>query len=181
VAAPCEPWHCLRGPVQIGSGGRPLNGIVRQHMTPLSAFERQVLDACLAGSSEQLSILRAQAAVASVLARKHTGPGAYIDLATPESLPLVTPRSLVIDDVDVRVAGVSSGLATILYVVAGRLNLLEFATHDDAWPADPVAESIGYFRFVPADAKSFALEPVAFRDTATLMRLLSDRGARDAA
>jgi hypothetical protein len=31
VAAPCAPWHCLRGPVRDRVRGRPFNGIVRQH------------------------------------------------------------------------------------------------------------------------------------------------------
>jgi hypothetical protein len=29
VAAPCAPWHCVRGPVRSGCGGRPFNTIVR--------------------------------------------------------------------------------------------------------------------------------------------------------
>jgi len=29
VAAPCAPWHCVRGPVRNGGSGRPFNGIVR--------------------------------------------------------------------------------------------------------------------------------------------------------
>jgi ribosomal protein S18 acetylase RimI-like enzyme len=32
LAAPCAPWHCVRGPVRIGSCGRPLNEIVRRHL-----------------------------------------------------------------------------------------------------------------------------------------------------
>jgi hypothetical protein len=31
VAAPCAPLHCVRGPVRMGGGGRPLNSIVRSH------------------------------------------------------------------------------------------------------------------------------------------------------
>jgi hypothetical protein len=36
VAAPCAPWHCLRGPVRNGGRGRPFNGIVRQHSTSVA-------------------------------------------------------------------------------------------------------------------------------------------------
>ncbi len=32
MAAPCAPWHCVRGPVRKGGGVRPLNSIVRQHV-----------------------------------------------------------------------------------------------------------------------------------------------------
>jgi rubredoxin len=31
VAAPCAPWHCVRGPVRNSGITRPFNGIVRLH------------------------------------------------------------------------------------------------------------------------------------------------------
>jgi hypothetical protein len=39
VAAPCAPWHCVRGPVRNGSCGRPFNGIVRRHQVTVVAIE----------------------------------------------------------------------------------------------------------------------------------------------
>ena len=33
MAAPCAPWHCVRGPVRKCRVTRPFNGIVREHVS----------------------------------------------------------------------------------------------------------------------------------------------------
>ena len=37
MAAPCAPWHCMRGPVRSGGCGRPLNTIVSWQWDPSTA------------------------------------------------------------------------------------------------------------------------------------------------
>jgi hypothetical protein len=49
VAAPCAPWHCVRGPVRSASGGRPFNTIVRKHMQYLDSVRVRVVLGVLIG------------------------------------------------------------------------------------------------------------------------------------
>lgn len=138
-------------------------------MERLTAFERRVLDAFLAGTEPQLEILRAQAALATVSSREHTGIGAYINLEIPESAPTVSPPKIILGDVNVEVADVPLGVSCHLWITSGRIDFLEFATYANPWPKDPQITHLGYYRHEP----SGILVPVDRRNGSTLARALA--------
>ncbi|UHQ18807.1 hypothetical protein LVB87_11505 [Lysobacter sp. KIS68-7] len=143
-------------------------------------LEKRVIDACLAGDHPTLSILRHQAKGITVVDRRHTGVGAYIDFAVDDAAPRLDPGSVIIGDIDLEVAGVTDGVATLLYAYDGRLQFLEFATYDDEWPEDPTLLRIAYFKERSIGPTTFALDPVAERDRVTLERALTSRNAEPA-
>jgi len=140
----------------------------------LTAFERRVLDAFLVGTEPQLEILRAQAAVARVSNREHTGVGAYINLEIPASTPRVSPSKIIFGDVNIQVADVPHGVSSLLWVTSGRIAFLEFAAHVDSWPKDPQITHLGYYRHEP----SGTLVPVDRRDSSTVARALAGTDAK---
>ena len=156
---------------------RPLNFTVRWHLADLTPFERRVLNAFVAGAEPQLQILRAQAVVATVSSREHTGVGAYIHLEIPQSVPAVSPPKIILDDVHVEVADVPDGVTSLLWIKSGRIAFLEFATYTGSWPQDPQITDLGYYRFVPWAPKAYSLVPVERRDSSTLARALAGTGA----
>ena len=138
-------------------------------------FERRVIDACLAGDYPTLSVLRQQASAIAVVGRTHTGVGAYLDFAVSDDAPRLDPGVVVIDDLDLDVAGGPDGVATLLYAFDGRLQFLEFATYGGEWPEDPRLLRVGYLLARPIGPDSVALDPVAERDGATIERALAPR------
>lgn len=145
-------------------------------MSVLTDFERRVLDACLAGDDPKLAVLRQQAEVASVAGREHTGAGAYITLAIPPTAPVVEPGAIVIGDVDLKIAGVPEGVATLLYVYEGTLRFIEFAAYEGEWPEDPEILHIGYLQEIAIAGDAYSLVPVDARHAETLARSLAVRG-----
>ena len=141
-------------------------------MSPFTAFEKRVLEACLAGEHPTLRTLRLQADAATVSSRESTGPGAYVNFSVPESAPLLEAGTIIIGDVNVTVRDVPAGLATLLYIYDGKLQFLELATYDGDWPEDPEIISVGYLQEVEVGANSFNLVPVAERHLETLDRAL---------
>ena len=133
------------------------------------------MDALLAGEHSILSVLRAQASACVVSNRRHTGVGSFTDIVVPDSIPRVSPSSLIIGDVDVEVSGVEHGQTTLLFVRDGALTMLEFAIYTGEWPTDPQAERIGYFRYVPSQSGGYSLVPNDGRDPGTLAIPLSGR------
>jgi hypothetical protein len=148
--------------------------------SPLTSFERRILEAFLEGTEPQLQVLRQQAAAAMVAQRTHTGVGAYIDFSIPADLPSVSPASIVFGDVDAEVDGVADGVTSLLYVISGRLHVLEFATYVGTWPEEPRLMNLGYFREVPAGPNGFSLVPVQQRDAQALARALKGREVQSA-
>ena len=146
-------------------------------MEGLTSFERRVLDAFLVGTEPQLEILRAQAALSTVSSREHTGVGAYINLAIPQSAPTVSPARIVLRDLHIQVADVPDGVASLLFITSGRIDFLEFATYTGSWPKDPQIMQLGYYRFEPSFPKGYTLVPVDRRDAGTLARLLAGADA----
>lgn len=146
-------------------------------MENLSSFERRVLDAFLVGSESTLETLRMQAAVATVSSREHTGSGAYINFRIPDSVARVSPDRIILEDVNVQVGEVEHGVATLLFVTAGRLDFLEFATYTGSWPTDPQLLAIGYYQAKPLKQGTFTMVPVEQRDADTLSRALAGPGA----
>ncbi|RNF84165.1 hypothetical protein [Montanilutibacter psychrotolerans] len=148
-------------------------------MSDLTDFERRVLDACLAGDDPKLAVLRLQAEVASVAGREHTGTGAYITLAVPPTAPVLEPGAIVIGDVDLKIAGVPEGVATLLYAYEGTLRFIEIAAYEGEWPEDPEILGIGYLQEIPIAGDAYSLVPVDTRHAETVARSLSVRGAPD--
>ena len=142
-------------------------------MADLKPFEKTVLAAFFAGSDDRLGALRAQASVALVLQRRHTGVGEYIDFSVPMDLPVVSPANMIFGDVNLKVVGVPYGVASLLYVEEGRLSFLEFATYTGEWPQSPDLVGVGYFREEPIQPNGFALIPLETRDPQTLARALA--------
>lgn len=146
-------------------------------MENLSLFERRVLDAFLVGSESTLETLRMQAAVATVSSREHTASGAYINFRVPDSVARVSPDRIILDDVNVQVGDVEHGVATLLFVTAGRLDFLEFATYTGSWPTDPQLLAIGYYQAKPLKQGTITMVPVEERNADTLSRALAGPGA----
>ena len=150
-------------------------------MSTLTAFEKRVLDSCLAGNDRMLATLRQQADMAAVSSREHTGVGAYINFSVPDSAPLLEPGTIVIGDVNLEVSGVPAGVATLLYAYEGKLQFLEFATYDGNWPNDPEIITLGYLQEVQVGPNAFTLIPVEERNAETLARALKGRESQGAA
>ncbi|MFT3897698.1 MAG: hypothetical protein QM719_08390 [Thermomonas sp.] len=150
-------------------------------MDTLTPFEKQVLDACLAGDSPVLCDLRQQAIGLTVSSREYTGPGAYINFAVSESSPLLEGRTIIIGDVNLEIKGLPSGVATLLYILDGKLNFLELATYDGDWPDQPEITGIGYLREIEISEDSFNLVPAPERHAPTLDRALQGRASQSAA
>jgi hypothetical protein len=101
----------------------------------ITKFEKTILDAMLAGELPELSVLRAQAKVATVEERQMTGVGFFTTVSIP---PEVTPVSAagrrVISDVGAELVGLENGAGFLLFIQDGRLDFLEGFTYDEPWP-----------------------------------------------
>lgn len=139
-----------------------------------------MLQKLLAGDHPILVHLREQATDVAVKGRNHTTVGEYVDLAVASRHAAVEPPNIILGDIDIEVEGVKHGVATLLYVVDGKLDFIEFATAADTWPENPVIKGVKYFREVETAPGSYALEPVPHRDSATLQRALKGRPAQSA-
>jgi hypothetical protein len=148
-------------------------------MHSLRPHERLVLNALLEGDHPTLAGLRQQLEHVGVPLRTHTGVGEYVDLEPIIGSQPVEPRKLILADVNVQVQGVKHGADALLYIVNGLLNVLEFATAADEWPAEPVLTGITFYKDVAMSDQGYALEPTPRRDPATLARAL--RGGASAA
>lgn len=141
----------------------------------LTAFERRVLDACLDAPHPDLEALRCQAKSVRAGTRTHTGVGAYLDFVVAEDAPRACKPVMMIGDVNVTVRNVPLGVATILYVVDGVLDFIEFATYDGEWPHEPELLDIGYLKEIEVGNDAWSLLPTSERDPATLARALATR------
>lgn len=150
-------------------------------MEALRPHERLVLDTLLAGDEAPLALLRAQASDVIVCKRTYTSVGEYVDLAVSSKHQLVEPANIILGDLDMEVIGVKHGVTTLLYVIDGNLDFIEFATAADTWPEDPKVVGFKYLREVETAPGSYALEPVNARDKATLQRALAGRGGAKSA
>lgn len=104
---------------------------------PLSALERSVLTALLRGESEELAVLRAQLAEASIVSRTHSGVGFMTRLAVPDGVPLIdttaTPR---LRPLMAEHPQLPEPAEFVLQLRAGRLASLEAFCFVGGWPAD---------------------------------------------
>lgn len=147
--------------------------------TALTAFERAVLDAFLAGDDPKLALLRAQAEACNVAGRRHSGVGSFTELHVPESAARVAPPAMTFGDIDLRVAGLPRGATAMLFVRHGALVLLEFVSNEGDWPQDPVLAGFSYLRYEPTGGGGYALVPAPARDPATLaLQLAGHKSSR---
>jgi hypothetical protein len=147
--------------------------------TALTAFERAVLDAFLAGDDPKLTLLRAQAEACTVSGRRHSGVGSFTELHVADSAPRVSPPAMTLGDLDLRVAGLPRGATAMLFVRHGALVLLEFVSNEGDWPQDPVLAGIGYLRYEPTGGGAYKLVNASARDPDTLaLQLAGHKSAR---
>jgi hypothetical protein len=147
----------------------------------LRPHENLVLQTLLTGEHPLLAQLREQAADVSVVRRTYTTVGEYVDLEVASHHVAIDPPNIIFDDIDIEVEGVKHGVATLLYILDGKLNFLDFATLADTWPENPVVTGVKYFRSVETAPGCYALEPASERDSATLQRSLIGRSPKSAA
>lgn len=132
-----------------------------------------MLDAFLAGEDPRLALLRAQAQVCTVAARRHSGVGCFTELDVPDTASRVAPPAMTFGDVDVRVQGLPPGVSSMVFVRRGALALLEFVASAGDWPTDPVATGISYIRYQPKPAGGYTFIPTPVRDHDTLLLQLA--------
>ncbi len=149
-------------------------------MDALRPHETLVLQALLAGDHPTLSRLREQATDLVVKGRKYSIVGEYVDLAVASRHSVAEPPNIILGDLDVEVEGIQHGVTTLLYVIDGKLDFIEFATAADTWPENPVVTGIRYFREIETALGNYVLEPVSQRDPATLERALKVRASSNA-
>lgn len=142
-------------------------------MNELDAFERRVLDACLAGAHPLLAALRAQAQQATVERREHTGDGVRSYFVLPDAVAAIEPAAMNITDVDLDIVDVADGASTSLWIIHGRLAFLEVMAYDGAWPDAPELRGLRYLRETQIAPGTWSAVPVDARDAATLERALA--------
>jgi len=146
-------------------------------MDTLRPHERRAIDGLLSGDSPILADLRQQARDLIVTSRMHTGVGEYIDVEPSATAHAVQPSNIVLADVNLDVEGLPLGADALLFVVDGRLSVLEFATAAAAWPSEPVVLGLTYYREVEVEPGTYSMEPTPARDHETLARALRGRSA----
>jgi hypothetical protein len=107
-------------------------------MDGLTPFERDVIDAILAGDHPVLEVLRAQLAACEVSKRDFTGVGFFTTVSVQSDVPSApVNRFLHLGEVGASMDGLANGAGFILFVDRGRLNVLEAYTYGgEAWPAE---------------------------------------------
>jgi hypothetical protein len=111
----------------------------------LTALERAVLNALLAGEHPSLEALRAQLRTGCVRKRELTGCGFLTELEVDRRLaPARVLPELRLGDVDARIAGLEHGAGFVLLVKEGYLDVLEGYSYDEPWPALADEFSLSY-------------------------------------
>jgi hypothetical protein len=132
-------------------------------------FERQVLDALLAGDDPYLTALRDQLSAAQVERRTTTDEGFFLDLTVPGEVAAEIPN-LMIDDVGFQVHGLEEPTYCVLWVRSGRLDQLECYGGHDHWPEFPVVEHIFYLEAIQASTDTWKMVPTAQRHLPSLLK-----------
>ena len=139
----------------------------------LTAFERDLLDACLAGADPLLAALREQAAIVRVERREAEPDGVRSFFVLDDDLPAVEPAALHISDVDPAIEGLDDGASVSLWVIGGHLAFLEVLAYDGAWPSTPRLLGLRYLREHQIGPGTWSATPVDARDADTLARALA--------
>jgi len=104
-------------------------------MMNLTPLETQLLQMLLHGDSEELIVLREQAALVQVSSREMTGVGFFTNFAVPPDAPHIAGRpTLRFGDVNGTADNVKHGVGFLLHVTDGALSMLEGYTYDEPWP-----------------------------------------------
>lgn len=142
-------------------------------ITALNAFERSLLDACLAGADPALAALRTQAAGVGVERREDEPDGVRTFFVLPDDVAPVEPAALHFSDVDPEIEGLPDGASVSLWVIGGRLAFLEVLAYDGAWPQAPRLLGLRYLREHQIGPGTWSATPVDERDPDTLARALA--------
>lgn len=109
----------------------------------MTAFERRVLDAILAGKQPRSPELERQVARATVEKREIEGVGFFTTFARdPGTAPVPGCPNLAFGDPPTKIRGLQHGMGFVLFVRDGRLDMLEGYAWDEPLPAELVIDSI---------------------------------------
>lgn len=104
-------------------------------MTPLSDFERAVLEKLLTGGDPRLGAVHQQLSAADVIERKSTGVGLFLKVAVGAGVPAAAPADdFAIDGVHAEIEGLEHGAGFVAFVTRGFVDTLEGFTYDEPWP-----------------------------------------------
>jgi hypothetical protein len=114
-------------------------------MMVVEEFERQVIEALLAGDDPILATLRAQYAAATVREREKSDTGFVTRFDVPSSVPAIERKLLHLDDLQVQLQGASTPAETSVHVHKGRLSAFECFVYDGVFPDAPVIQSAWFY------------------------------------
>lgn len=128
----------------------------------LTSFEREVMEFALDGQPHKK--LRQQLATASVSRRELTGVGFFADFEVRSPARCFSATGhFIIRDVGAEIWDLAHGAGFLVFVVDGRLALLEgFAYGDERWPASAAVRRLYYHR--PKSPDGGELIETALRD-----------------
>ena len=113
----------------------------------ISSAMRELIDRLMSllleGTHPSLAVLRAQHGASRLRSVEFTGHGFFAAFEVPDQVPRVEPASFTGGNVAMRMSWLETGAGCLLFIREGRLDTLEGYTYgDEAWPAEPVIESI---------------------------------------
>lgn len=108
-------------------------------------FERQIVNALLAGDDPLLETLRAQYKSASVKSREVEDEGFTTYFDVPKDMPLVDRKHLHLDDLQVELEGKPTPVDTALEIRDGRLRSLQVSAYEGGLPESPEITSAWYY------------------------------------
>lgn len=111
----------------------------------LEEFEKQIMNALLAGDDPLLDALRAQYAVATVRDRERTATGFVTRFEVPESAAPIERKLMHLDDLQVELEGATTPAETSVHVHNGRLRSLECFVYEGAFPESPQIRAAWYY------------------------------------
>ncbi len=117
----------------------------------INSLEDAVLRKLLVGDDNILGELRLQLAHATIISRKMTGAGFYLNFSIAEDLGQITAKvpnvksSFCFGDVDAQIDGLQNGAGFLLWITDGRLDFLEGYTYDGLWPTTIENFHLHYF------------------------------------
>lgn len=114
-------------------------------MSKLEEFERQIMNALLAGDDPLLASLRKQYETATVRDREMNANGFITRFELPATVVPVDRKLLHLDDLQVEVAGATTPVETAVNVHNGRLRSLECSVYQGAFPQEPVITAAWYY------------------------------------
>jgi hypothetical protein len=113
----------------------------------LTDFEQSVVSALLAGDHPTLFSLRSQIPFISVVNREETGCGIFTTFDVGH-VASTSKDSITLSDLHIEMPSVEHGAAAILYIVEGRIHMLECVTYEGPWPKLPVFTELKYLQSI---------------------------------